>query len=90
MQVSRGEDISVLLPDNVGTKDFAHEKNTKSARGRGRRSRNRSRIRRNTRTIVGSARSRSQDLDHSLQPPDYGALAGAGTGGVVGGSHLAR
>src|SRR5881394_3946134 len=26
----RSEDISVLLPDNVGTKDFAHEKNTKA------------------------------------------------------------
>jgi len=23
----RSEDVSVLLPDNVGTKDFAHEKN---------------------------------------------------------------
>src|SRR3954465_8581447 len=25
----RSQDISVLMPDNVGTKDFAHEKNTK-------------------------------------------------------------
>src|ERR1041385_2882200 len=29
----RSEDISVLLPDNVGTKDFAHEKNTKAPEG---------------------------------------------------------
>ena len=29
----RTEDISVLLPDNVGTKDFAHEKNTKLPEG---------------------------------------------------------
>lgn len=29
----RNEDISVLLPDNVGTKDFAHEKNTKAPEG---------------------------------------------------------
>ena len=29
----RAEDISVLLPDNVGTKDFAHEKNTKAPEG---------------------------------------------------------
>jgi hypothetical protein len=26
----RAEDISVLMPDNVGTKDFAHEKHTKA------------------------------------------------------------
>ena len=29
----RHEDISVLLPDNVGTKDFAHEKGTKAPEG---------------------------------------------------------
>lgn len=29
----RNTDISVLLPDNVGTKDFAHEKNTKAPEG---------------------------------------------------------
>ena len=29
----RSEDISVLMPDNVGTKDFAHEKNTKAPEG---------------------------------------------------------
>src|SRR6202140_5005171 len=29
----RNEDISVLLPDNVGTKDFAHEKHTKAPEG---------------------------------------------------------
>ena len=29
----RAEDISVLLPENVGTKDFAHEKNTKLPEG---------------------------------------------------------
>jgi len=27
------EDISVLLPDNLGTKDFAHEKHTKAPEG---------------------------------------------------------
>jgi len=31
----RSEDISVLLPDNVGTKDFAHEKNTKAPQAAG-------------------------------------------------------
>lgn len=29
----RSTDISALLPDNVGTKDFAHEKNTKAPEG---------------------------------------------------------
>src|SRR5437016_14396243 len=29
----RNSDVSVLLPDNVGTKDFAHEKNTKLPEG---------------------------------------------------------
>lgn len=29
----RGTDISVLFPDNKGTKDFAHEKNTKAPEG---------------------------------------------------------
>jgi hypothetical protein len=29
----RNEDISVMLQDNVGTKDFAHEKNTKAPEG---------------------------------------------------------
>src|ERR1700759_3434825 len=29
----RSEDISVLMQDNVGTKDFAHEKQTKAPEG---------------------------------------------------------
>lgn len=29
----RGTDISVLFPENIGTKDFAHEKNTKAPEG---------------------------------------------------------
>ena len=29
----RNSDVSALLPDNVGTKDFAHEKNTKAPEG---------------------------------------------------------
>jgi hypothetical protein len=29
----RNEDISILFPDNEGTKDFAHEKNTKAPEG---------------------------------------------------------
>src|SRR3982751_935132 len=29
----RGTDVSALFPDNAGTKDFAHEKNTKAPEG---------------------------------------------------------
>ena len=29
----RNTDISVLMPENVGTKDFAHEKGTKAPEG---------------------------------------------------------
>ena len=29
----RNTDVSVLLPENKGTKDFAHEKNTKAPEG---------------------------------------------------------
>src|SRR5258708_40053261 len=29
----RNSDVSALLPDNVGTKDLAHEKNTKAPEG---------------------------------------------------------
>src|SRR6476660_4794199 len=29
----RNSDISVLFPENAGTKDFAHEKNTKAPEG---------------------------------------------------------
>ena len=29
----RNTDISALFPDNAGTKDFAHEKNTKAPEG---------------------------------------------------------
>src|SRR5258706_6170917 len=29
----RNTDISVLFPENIGTKDFAHEKNTKAPEG---------------------------------------------------------
>jgi len=33
MEGYRNTDISVLFPENVGTKDFAHEKNTKAPEG---------------------------------------------------------
>jgi len=82
----RAEDISVLLPENVGTKDFAHEKHTKMPEG--------------TATgataggVVGGTLGLLAGIGALAIPglgpfiaagPIMGALAGAGAGGVVGG-----
>jgi len=82
----RPEDISVLLPENVGTKDFAHEKHTKAPEG--------------TATgaaaggVVGGTLGLLAGIGALAIPglgpfiaagPIMAALAGAGAGGVVGG-----
>src|SRR5450432_1192161 len=72
----RREDISALLPENVGTKDFAHEKGTKAPEGAA------------TGATAGVAIGAL--AIPGLGPfiaagPIMGALAGAGSGGVVGG-----
>jgi hypothetical protein len=79
-------DVSVLLPDNQGTKDFAHEKNTKAPEG--------------TATGVAAGGTIGGTLGllagigalaiPGLGPfiaagPIMGALAGAGVGGAMGG-----
>lgn len=82
----RAEDISVLLPDNIGTKDFAHEKHTKAPEGA------------TTGGVVGGIAGGTLGLlagigalaIPGLGPfiaagPIVGALAGMGGGGVVGG-----
>lgn len=82
----RNEDVSVLFPDNQGTKDFAHEKNTKAPEGT------------TTGVIAGGALGGTLGLlagigalaIPGLGPfiaagPIMGALAGAGAGGAVGG-----
>jgi hypothetical protein len=82
----RSEDISVLLQDNVGTKDFAHEKQTKAPEGT------------TTGVVAGGAIGGTLGLlagigalaIPGLGPfiaagPIMGALAGIGSGGVVGG-----
>jgi hypothetical protein len=82
----RNEDISVLLQDNVGTKDFAHEKQTKAPEGT------------TTGVIAGGAIGGTLGLlagigalaIPGLGPfiaagPIMGTLAGLGSGGVVGG-----
>jgi hypothetical protein len=82
----RGEDISVLLPDNVGTKDFAHEKHTKAPEGAATGA--------TTGGVVGGTLGLLAGIGAIAIPgvgpfiaagPIMGALAGIGTGGVVGG-----
>jgi len=82
----RSEDVSVLLPDNVGTKDFAHEKNTKAPEGTAAGA--------GTGAVVGGTLGLLAGIGALAIPglgpfiaagPIMGALAGAGTGGVVGG-----
>jgi hypothetical protein len=82
----RTEDISVLMQDNAGTKDFAHEKETKAPEGT------------TTGAVAGGAIGGTLGLlagigalaIPGLGPfiaagPIMGALAGIGSGGVVGG-----
>jgi hypothetical protein len=82
----RTEDISVLLQDNVGTKDFAHEKATKAPEGT------------TTGVVTGGVIGGTLGLlagigalaIPGLGPfiaagPIMGTLAGLGSGGVVGG-----
>jgi len=82
----RSEDVSVLLPDNVGTKDFAHEKNTKAPEG--------ATTGATTGAVLGGTLGLLAGIGALAIPgvgpfiaagPIMGALAGAGTGGVVGG-----
>jgi hypothetical protein len=82
----RNEDISVLMQDNVGTKDFAHHKDTKAPEGT------------TTGVVTGGVIGGTLGLlagigalaIPGLGPfiaagPIMGALAGIGSGGVVGG-----
>jgi len=80
------DDISVLLPDNEGSKDFAHEKNTKAPEGT------------TTGVAAGGAIGGTLGLLAGIGAlaipgfgpliaagPIMGALAGLGVGGAVGG-----
>ncbi|MBV9265475.1 MAG: general stress protein [Acidobacteriaceae bacterium] len=82
----RNEDISVLLQDNVGTKDFAHKKDTKAPEGT------------TTGVVAGGAIGGTLGLlagIGALAIPGLGpfiaagpimaTLAGIGSGGIVGG-----
>jgi len=82
----RNEDISVLMQDNTGTKDFAHQKETKAPEGA------------TTGAVAGGAIGGTLGLlagigalaIPGLGPfiaagPIMGTLAGLGSGGFVGG-----
>src|SRR5947208_17088886 len=82
----RNEDISVLLQDNVGTKDFAHEKHTKAPEGTATGA--------TTGGVIGGTLGLLAGIGALAIPgvvpfiaagPIMGTLAGIGSGGVVGG-----
>jgi len=82
----RNTDISVLFPENAGTKDFAHEKGTKAPEG--------ATAGAGTGAVVGGALGWLAGIGALAIPgvgpfiaagPLMAALAGAGVGGAVGG-----
>src|SRR5579862_9776252 len=86
MEGFSNDDISVLLPDNQGTKEFAHQKNTKAPEGT------------TTGVATGGAVGGTLGLLAGIGAlaipgigpfiaagPIMGALAGVGVGGAVGG-----
>jgi hypothetical protein len=82
----RNTDISVLFPDNLGTKDFAHEKSTKAPEG--------ATAGAGTGAVVGGTLGWLAGIGALAIPgigpliaagPIVAALAGAGAGGAVGG-----
>ena len=82
----RNEDISVLLPENVGTKDFAHEKHTKLPEGATAGAGTGAAIGGTLGLLAGIGALAIPGLGPFLAAgPLMGALAGVGSGGVVGG-----
>jgi ActD protein len=82
----RNSDISVLFPENTGSKDFAHEKGTKAPEGASAGG--------GTGAVVGGALGWLVGIGSLAIPgvgpliaagPIVATLAGAGVGGVVGG-----
>jgi len=80
------DDISVLLPDNKGTKDFAHKKDTKAPEGTAAGA--------TTGGVIGGTLGLLAGIGSLAIPgvgpfiaagPIMGALAGIGVGGAVGG-----
>lgn len=82
----RNSDISVLFPENSGTRDFAHEKGTKAPEG--------ATAGGGTGAVIGGALGWLAGIGSLAIPgvgpfiaagPIMAALAGAGVGGIVGG-----
>jgi Protein of unknown function (DUF3341) len=82
----RGTDISVLFPENEGTKDFAHEKHTKAPEGATTGATSGAVIGGGLGWLVGLGALAIPGLGPFIAAgPIVAALAGAGAGGVVGG-----
>jgi hypothetical protein len=82
----RSTDISVLFPENEGTKDFAHEKNTKAPEGAATGATSGAVIGGTLGWLVGIGALAIPGLGPFIAAgPIMAALAGAGAGGVVGG-----
>jgi hypothetical protein len=82
----RNEDISVLMQDNVGTKDFAHEKATKAPEGTATGAATGGVIGGTLGLLAGIGALAIPGLGPFIAAgPIMGALAGVGAGGVVGG-----
>jgi hypothetical protein len=82
----RNEDISVLLPENVGTKEFAHEKHTKAPEGTATGAAAGGVVGGTLGLLAGIGAFAIPGLDPFIAAgPIMGALAGVGAGGVVGG-----
>ncbi|MDP9161121.1 MAG: general stress protein [Acidobacteriota bacterium] len=82
----RNSDISALFPENTGTKDFAHEKNTKAPEGASKGA--------GTGALLGGGLGWLAGIGALAIPglgpfiaagPIMAALAGAGVGGAIGG-----
>ena len=82
----RNTDISVLFPENEGTKDFAHEKSTKAPEGAATGATSGAVIGGGLGWLAGIGALAIPGLGPFIAAgPIMAALAGAGAGGVVGG-----
>ncbi|PYX31853.1 MAG: DUF3341 domain-containing protein [Acidobacteria bacterium] len=82
----RNTDISVLFPENQGTKDFSHEKNTKAPEGATTGATSGAVIGGGLGWLAGIGALAIPGLGPFIAAgPIMAALAGAGAGGVVGG-----
>lgn len=82
----RNTDISVLFPDNAGTKDFAHEKNTKAPEGAATGAGSGAVVGGTLGWLVGIGALAIPGIGPFIAAgPIVAALAGVGVGGAIGG-----